>query len=190
MRHNWPVDALDAPDAPLLLPPFDAARAADRIHVHSTKYDGSPHYQYDGFLVDQGEGWLRIVVKAGTPFVSYRERGEVICDMTQIYFTDRWYNAFHNHQPLGRRGMLTYCNVGTPARLEGNTLRWVDLDLDVIQSQALGLFVDDEDEFQEHQRQMAYPPEVIRRAEAARNRLLALGRDLAFPFDREMHLPA
>lgn len=178
---------------PLALPPFDASRPGTPVRVLSTKYDGSRHYDYRGRLVDQGtdhgEGYLRVVVEANTPFVSYRESGVTMAPMTQIYFTDRWYNAFHNHEPIGRRGMLTYCNVGTPARLEGDTIHWIDLDLDVIQTRALGLIVDDEDEFEEHRRRMAYPDEIVRRAEAARDELLALGRSLAFPFDRESHLP-
>lgn len=186
MRHNQTVDAL--PESPAL-PPFDPARRGRPVRILSSKYDGSPHYDYAGRLVDEGPGWLRVVVDGGTPYVSYREAGTVLCPMTQIDFTDRWYNAFHNHEPIGRRGMLTYCNVGTPARLEGDTIRWVDLDLDVIQTEALGLIVVDEDEFAEHQRRMAYPDDIIRRAEAARDQLMALGRALSFPFDRAAHLP-
>ncbi len=172
----------------MALPPLDLSRAQP-VRIHSTKYDGSLHYQYEGRLVDQGEGYLRVVVEQGTSFVSYRERGVTLAAMTQIYFTDRWYNAFHNHEPIGRRRMLTYCNVGTPARLEGDTIRWVDLDLDVIETQALGLIVDDEDEFADHRVRMAYPEDIIRHAEVARDELLVLGQSHAFPFDREAHLP-
>ncbi|MCK9486896.1 MAG: DUF402 domain-containing protein [Dehalococcoidia bacterium] len=174
---------------PLRLPRFDASRPGEPVRILSTKYDGSRHYEYRGRLVDQGEGYLRVVVEPNTPFVSYRESGMTLARMTQIYFTDRWYNAFHNHEPVGRRAMLTYCNVGTPVRLEGDTIHWIDLDLDVIDTQAQGLIVDDEDEFADHRQRMAYPEEVVRRAEAARDELLALGRSHAFPFDRESHLP-
>lgn len=187
------VDASDAPSSlpqPLALPPFDATRRGQPVLIQSTKFDGSPHYQYRGRLVDVGPGYYRVVVDAGEAYTSYREAaGTIMAPMTQIYFTDRWYNAFHNHEPIGRRRMLTYCNVGMPAHLDGDVLRWVDLDLDLIRTEALGTIVDDEDEFAEHQVRMAYPPDVIASARAALEELQALARADLFPFDRERHLP-
>jgi uncharacterized protein len=171
------------------LPAFDPARPGRPIRILSTKYDGSQHYDYRGRLVDEAPGVLRVVTEVGTPFVSYRAESEMRSSMTQLFFTDHWFNVFHNHRPIGRQGMLSYANVGTPVRLEGDTLHWVDLDLDVIQTQERGLYVDDEDEFEEHQRQMAYPDEIIRRAVEAKDHLLHLAREGGFPFDRETHLP-
>ena len=187
MVHNPPV--VDASDRPLLLPPFDASAEGEPVRILSTKYDGSPHYDYRGRIVDRGEGYLRVVVPQGTPYTSYRAAGTTLAAMTQIYFTDRWYNTFHNHEPIGHRRMVTYCNIGTPARLEGDTIRWVDLDLDVVVTEDRGVVVVDEDEFEEHRARMRYPDEVIRHAEDARDELMALGRTLAFPLDREAHLP-
>lgn len=171
------------------LPPFDPARPGRPVRILSTKYDGSRHYDYRGRLVDEVPGLLRVVIEAGTPFVSYRAESAMRSSMTQLFFTDHWFNVFHNHRPIGRQGMLSYANVGTPVRLDDDTLHWVDLDLDVLQTQGRGLYVDDEDEFEEHQRRMAYPDEVIRRALEAKDQLLDLAREGGFPFDRETHLP-
>lgn len=171
------------------LPPFDPGRAGRPIRILSTKYDGSRHYDYRGRLVDEAPGVVRVVIEAGTPFVSYRAEGEIQAPMTQLFFTDLWFNVFHNHRPMGRQQMLSYANVGTPVRLEGDTLHWIDLDLDVIQTVERGLYVDDEDEFAEHQRRMAYPEEIIRRAVEAKDALLHLAHGGGFPFDREAHLP-
>jgi uncharacterized protein len=49
----------------------------------------------------------------------------------------------------------------------------VDLDLDVVLTREGHLFVDDEDEFAEHQVTLGYPPEVVALAEHWRDRVLA-----------------
>ena len=49
----------------------------------------------------------------------------------------------------------------------------VDLDLDVVLTRDGNLFVDDEDEFAEHQVALGYPPEVVALAEHWRDRVLA-----------------
>jgi len=176
------------PDPPEL-PPFDLSQAGRSIRVLSTKYDGSPHYDYRARIIDEAPGIIRVVADEGTPFVSYRAESEFRASMTLLFFTDRWFNVYHNHRPMGRLGMLSYANVGTPARLEGDTIHWIDLDLDVIVTQEQGLIVDDEDEFQDHLVRMSYPDDVIRRAIESKDTLLRLARDHAFPFNRDSHLP-
>jgi protein associated with RNAse G/E len=49
----------------------------------------------------------------------------------------------------------------------------VDLDLDVVLTRDGHLFVDDEDEFAEHQVALGYPPEIVTLAELWRDRVLA-----------------
>ncbi|MQC18495.1 MAG: DUF402 domain-containing protein, partial [Chloroflexi bacterium] len=133
---------------PPLLPPLDPFAPGVPIRILSTKYDGSPHYEYWSRLIDQHGPIIRVVTDAGTPSRGYRGDGLIQSGMTQLFFTDRWYNVFHNYAPVGRRGLQWYANIGTPARIEGDTLRWVDLDLDLLQTEADGIFVDDEDEFE------------------------------------------
>lgn len=159
------------------------------MRILSTKYDGSVHYDYAARLVAERDGLLLCVADAGVPVLGYRGDGVLRQGMTQLFFTDRYYNVFHNHTPLGRRGFLSYANIGTPARLEGDTVHWVDLDIDVIQTEAEGLIVDDEDEFADHRERMRYPDDLVRTVLAARDELVALGRELAFPFNRADYLP-
>ncbi|MEP7333660.1 MAG: hypothetical protein ABI692_16415, partial [Terracoccus sp.] len=56
----------------------------------------------------------------------------------------------------------------------------VDLDLDVILTREGHLFVDDEDEFEQHRAVLGYPPEVISLAvRTARDVLDAVGADVS-----------
>jgi protein associated with RNAse G/E len=57
----------------------------------------------------------------------------------------------------------------TPPGWDGDVVRAVDLDLDVIRLQTGDVVVDDEDEFAEHQVSYGYPPEIVALAETSRD---------------------
>ncbi len=86
-----------------------------------------------------------------------------------------------------------YVDIATPGEWDGTVLRAVDLDLDVIrlpeqlppaetlpwETAPAGpgeVFVDDEDEFAEHQVAYGYPAEVIAAAQASCDQVLAAVR--------------
>ncbi len=168
-----------------------------RVRVLSTKYDGSPHYDQYGWLLDTpGTGQdlpLRVLIEAGTELRSYRGTFATRIDFTFLFWPgqDRWYNVEHNHRvvarPDGRLSTSSYANVSTPATFDGDTVRWVDLDLDVTIRDGVVELVD-EDEFDEHRARMAYPAAVVARARAAAEELQRLARLGAPPFDRDTHI--
>lgn len=156
------------------------------IRSESTKYDGSIHYKFDTRLIDQTDGCLRLWIPAGTPNRSYRGEGVFEADCVMLTFLgdeERGFNVVHHAEPLG--GVVAASDILTAAHLDGSTLRWIDLDLDVELHEDGRPELVDEDEFEEHQLRYRYPPEVI---EGAR-RSAALAFDLAtggqFPFDRD-----
>jgi hypothetical protein len=76
-----------------------------------------------------------------------------------------------------------YVDVATPASWSDGEVTMVDLDLDVIRRGDGHVFVDDEDEFAEHQALFGYPAEVVAAARASCEAVLdAVCRGLA-PFD-------
>ncbi len=168
-----------------------------RIRVLSTKYDGSHHYEQHGWLLETPGGEagapLRVLIEAGTELRSYRGTFPAPMDFTILFWPgqDRWYNVEHNHQvlvrPDGRLSTSSYANVSTPAIFDGDTVRWVDLDLDVTVRGGLVELVD-EDEFDEHRARMAYPKAVVTRAREAASELLRLATLATPPFDRESHI--
>lgn len=178
---------LDAAEiGPLARPSFSRERP---IRVRSTKYDGSVHYEFGAYVLDVTGPLVRCWIPKGTSFTGYRGAGAVEEDFTALFFTDRWYNLFHNHRPQGRRAIETYINIGLPARFDGALLAWVDLDLDVIRERA-GVVVDDEDEFAEHRVQMGYPDDLAERAQSTAVELARMLHAGEFPCDRQAHLPA
>jgi hypothetical protein len=158
-----------------------------RLHIASTKYDGSLHYQYDAYLVDITGPLIRCWVDIGTPWISYRGSGITRHQETVLFFTDRWYNVRHNHETNAARFEI-YANIALPARLEVGTIHWVDLDIDLIRD-ARGVTIDDEDEFADHRVRMSYPEEVVAQVLEATAEATRLLHQNAFPFDRETHIP-
>lgn len=81
-----------------------------------------------------------------------------------ILFKDEWYNLFVTCAPLQNKTIF-YFNVATPFIFEDETIKYIDLDLDV-----RGIFLDnklkhikklDLHEFQQHCQSMLYPKKLI-----------------------------
>ena len=156
--------------------------------VASTKYDGSLHYEYEAKLIGREDSMLRLLVEAGSPYRGHNGGGRARERYTALFWTDRDYNVYHNHRPVGRRRIASYANVALPAEIDGDTVRWVDLDLDVILTADGEVVLDDADEFEQHRREFAYPDALVERATAARDELLRAARTGVFPFDRAEHV--
>ena len=137
------------------------------MRVRFTKWGGKRHHGADLVYLgaDEHGDWLGDPVGnqwSGGPksFVSVtdnvllvprdRDRG-----MTAMFYTEHPEQAFE-----------LYVDITTPAVWDGDLVTAVDLDLDLIRRFDGTWFVDDEDEFAEHQVSYAYPPELVAAAEA------------------------
>ncbi|RYI98750.1 MAG: DUF402 domain-containing protein, partial [Actinomycetales bacterium] len=80
---------------------------------------------------------------------------------------DWWVATIYGTDP--ERPMDVYVDMTTPCVWadDESTVTCVDLDLDVVQGVDGEIWIDDEDEFAEHQVALGYPPEVVRGAEAS-----------------------
>jgi hypothetical protein len=172
------------------------------IRCEMTKWGDRPHWQFDGIHLgaDQHGEWLGFSAGTHNRRPGYEFHSEVDC--VTLVPSSEWYAATF-HAP----GIWCdlYIDVTTPAAWDGEVLRAVDLDLDVIrmspepprltgsfpQNMAAGpgeVFVDDEDEFAEHQVAFGYPAHVIEAARASCDELLAAVRAGLAPYDGT-HLP-
>ena len=90
-----------------------------------------------------------------------------------------WLATFHG--PGG--SVWTYVDMTTVPVWDGRTVRAVDLDLDVIEALDRSVYVDDQDEFDEHRVELGYPREIVDLAMASRDIVLTSVRDRHAPFD-------
>lgn len=156
----------------------------DPIRVELTKWGDRPHWEFDGVYLGADEHGDWIGFPAGT--VMSRPGMEVRPPNDQAGLVPAgegpagaWLGTFHS--PGG--SVRTYVDMTTVPRWDGPVVRAVDLDLDVIETLEGEVFVDDEDEFAEHQVAFGYPREVIALAEASRDVVLAAVTERRAPFD-------
>ncbi len=158
------------------------------ITVISRKYDGTLRETYTGRLLEQVGPMIRIQVSAGTPIYRSSDRpASVADDGVEVYFADRWYNVWHFLEH-GINKYLWYSNIAMPARFDGITLQWIDLDIDVCCHLDGSIESLDYDEFQEHRYKMDYSNDLVERALAAHDDVIQLGKTGAFPFDRNAQM--
>ena len=167
------------------------------IRCELTKWGDRPHWQFEGIHLgaDEHGEWLGFPQGTHNHRPGYEFHSEV--DAVTLLPADGWYAATF-HAP----GIWCdlYIDITTPGQWDGTVLRAVDLDLDVIrmasdppsshrsapQNLSAGpgeLFVDDEDEFADHQVAYGYPADVIRAAQASCDHVFAAVRAGRAPYD-------
>lgn len=158
----------------------------DRLPVASTKYDGSLHYRFDLTVVSDGDGELRAWGPVGITMESYRGTFRAHHHALHVHWRDRDYNLLvfwhadwtpHEH----------YVNIALPSTWDDGTLRFVDLDLDLIRRTDGAVVLDDADEFDEHRLRFSYPPELVARVWAAVDEVRDLMERRVPPFDTTLY---
>ena len=171
------------------------------VRVEMTKWGERRHWHFAGIHLGEDEHgqWLGFPRGTHNHRPGYEFHAEV--DAVTLVPREDWcLPTFH------APGIWCdlYVDITTPSvwdrDADGPVLRAVDLDLDVIrmsperpagpqpatylEKAAPGqLFVDDEDEFAEHQVAYGYPAEVVRRARDTADRVLAEARAGRAPYD-------
>lgn len=154
----------------------------ESVHVVYRKYDGSLHWNHPALLLGEDEHG----VWTGCPAGTRGSRGDEppvtwIQPFVMLFPRDTWWTAIFNAAP---HKFEIYCDVSTVPRWNDGRVTMVDLDLDVIRVREDGrVFLDDEDEFEEHRTRYSYPPGVVEDARAAAATLLEAVTARTAPFD-------
>jgi uncharacterized protein len=154
------------------------------VEMRFTKWGGKLHWHYPVVPLgrDRHGWWL------GGPEGSFFQRGEEPPiprpqDYVMLVPADGdWIATW-----LATGDDEIYVDVTTRPVTSDSLIEAVDLDLDVIRRRNGRVDLVDEDEFAEHQVLLGYPPEVIARAEATADDLLARLTAGAEPFGRAGH---
>ncbi len=78
-----------------------------------------------------------------------------------------------------------YCNINVPPTFDGETLSYVDLDLDILIAPDFSYQVLDIEDFETNAENYRYPSEVQAGARQAIDELVTLIETRQFPFDQE-----
>jgi hypothetical protein len=153
------------------------------VEIRHHKHPATLHWQIRAqWLADDEWGtWL-----AGPVPTALRKGHEVWWEYPVPFVSlippGEWWMAMFN-VTTPERAVEVYVDIVTPARWEGDGLvHFIDLDLDVVRLADGHSYIDDEDEFLEHQRSLAYPAEWIDNVRRTADELLPLVRDRVEPF--------
>ena len=155
-----------------------------RVQCEMTKWGDRPHWQFEGIHLgsDEHGEWLGFPQGTHNRRPGHEFHSSVDC--VTLVQPGRW------HLPTFQAPGIwcdLYADITTPAEWHGDVLRAVDLDLDVIRMSPEPppellldwmagpgeIFVDDEDEFAEHQVAFGYPADVVAQAQASCDAVLA-----------------
>lgn len=152
----------------------------DDARVVFSKWGDRPHWECDAGRLGQDEHgtWLGIPVgthmsRPGASFATGQL--QVILVPPASPFVATFY------RPGGP--CEVYVDITTAPVWDGDTVRAVDLDLDVIRGWTGRVWVDDEDEFADHRVRFGYPDEIVRLAVASSDEVLAAVGDRRPPYD-------
>jgi protein associated with RNAse G/E len=132
------------------------------FHLHSTKYDGSLHYRYAVEPLHRSETELITLCMPGTPVQSYRGQWTTSKTILSFFWKSRpW--VLHVRWQNDWEPEFLYVDITTATSWDEQTVRYIDLDLDVIlRHQTAEVELDDQDEFETHARQWNYPSALVK----------------------------
>jgi protein associated with RNAse G/E len=160
-----------------------------KIQVIKKKYDGSLCDKHEAYLCEETDELITLFSLPGTGYWLYPKATWLPAPdgLLEIYPKRKWYNIWH----IGVQNSYTnlmYVNIAMPAVLQGETLEWVDLDLDYRVHLDHSVQLIDEDEFQLNGQRMKYPPGLIEQVYAACLEVENGIKQNTFPFDYEQQV--
>lgn len=149
------------------------------VQVISQKYDGTPHRRFRGQRLGEDDHGVWIGRPTGT-VTTFGAGSARTATQPAVHLIPRdgWWRA-----AFGLTANIpVYCDVTTVSEWRNGLVTMIDLDLDVLRLADGTVYLDDEEEFIEHQVMYGYPPGVIKAAEAVAQELLEAVRSGDGPF--------
>ena len=159
----------------------------DLVVARNRKWDGKAHWVVPGrYLGEDIHGWWIFQGKGefcARPGAAFYTASDALLLVPR---TGEYVATFYDDTYPG--DFRIYVDIATAHELK--TIRpgvtefhLIDMDLDVIRSTVRGVFVDDEDEFEEHRIHMGYPGETVSAMRTECAVLLAAVSTMEAPFD-------
>lgn len=152
------------------------------VRVVFSKWGDQPHWEYAAHRLGEDEHgtWLgvpqgTVISRPGASFAT--QEAQVVLLPSAGHYVATFY------APGGGARCWLYVDITSSASWEGQTVRVVDLDLDVVKGWTGDVWVEDEDEFADHRVRFGYPAEVVALAVTSCHQVLGAVEAGAVPFD-------
>ncbi len=162
-------------------------RINHKLSVHAYKFDGCLYrtFEFPRVIYENNE---YIILDLQTSRVISQAKNKKFYhssskkDSLWVFFKDKWYNLFVTINEKGH--LIYYFNVASPFIYEEDTIKYIDLDLDIrvidVNTQIELIKVLDEKEFEEHARSMLYPKKLVDKAIEVKEQLILSLQNKAF----------
>ncbi|MDF9824480.1 protein associated with RNAse G/E [Breznakia sp. PF5-3] len=153
------------------------------IYIQSYKHDKSLHRTWSkGFVIESNED--RIVAITDRSYVieadgrKWLTREPAIC----FFYPDKWYNVICM---IRKKGIFYYCNLASPSIYDGESLKNIDYDLDIKVNNEFEYIILDEDEYEEHSKEMKYSDDLDKVIHKQMDDLISHIKMRVSPFDHD-----
>lgn len=155
-------------------------KIGDVVYVQTYKHDGSRHRTWSSATVLDVDETKIVAITYKTWVVESNKRKwftrePAIC----FYYFNRFYNVM---AMIRKHGIYYYCNLASPIAYDEEALKNVDYDLDVKVYPDGNIVLLDEDEFEQHQKEMNYPEALIELVEEEKDHLISIIENKGYPF--------
>jgi protein associated with RNAse G/E len=154
----------------------------NQITIQALKYGNLLHYEWNTTLLEKTDSHIFVLGQRGRQLHHYTKQKVFTMETWTIEFFsfDSWFTVSADivHGEIKQY----YCNINQPAKMDGHTVSFVDLDLDYIRINGEWMVVD-EDEFESNAIKFAYPDTLIHQARQELEDLKERVRNNLFPFD-------
>lgn len=155
----------------------------DVVTVRAHKYDGTVRRSWCGAVASKN-GSHMAVLATFSETVEHDDLGTIPAGTVSFehFWADRWYNVFFFRDPDGTE-RAAYANIAMPAKFNGATIDYVDLDIDVIRWPDGRIDVLDRDDFEKNSVKFGYTRETKEAVETALQELLDMIERREFPYN-------
>ena len=130
----------------------------ETIQIHSYKHNGRIHRVWQETMVLKGTKNIVIGANERTLVIESDGRTWVTREPSICYFhAEYWFNIICM---LREDGVNYYINMSSPFVYNNGMLKYIDYDLDVKVFPDMTYTILDEDEYEQHKKEMKYPEEI------------------------------
>lgn len=152
----------------------------EKIQIHSYKHNGRIHRVWDETTILKATKSIVIGGNDRTMVTESDGRTWITREPAICYFhTQYWFNVIGM---IRQDGLYYYCNISSPYVYDQTALKYIDYDLDIKIYPDMTFRLLDEDEYEQHRKEMNYPEVIDRILKHNLEKLIQFIRQRKEPF--------
>lgn len=152
----------------------------DKLKIFCYKHDGTlEHTSEEAVVLENNDEYL-VCGNGRTKITEKDGRSHMTNEPAVLFFyKDHWYNIIGQ---LKKFGLFYYCNIASPYIIDGNSIKYIDYDLDLRVFPDGGFKILDRNEYNYHKKIMKYSDEIDNIVKTELSHLIEKKRQNEGPF--------